>query len=222
MSLEGLLAFIGILIAIIAVARPVQRRSLTMVVQLWHCELRCHHCRGFGARIWWWCLSRLPARPTGRARPSSASYRRRGRTKKHCTLRFRIISNTVTSRLVREHLAERGIPLLKTCVANRISFSEALTMGKSIFEWAPRSAAAREFTAVMEEIGAFYGQERPDEAPAKRQVTAKNRESNELSLRFPRQNPEFQKAAQSGPFRDCRRRPRSGPRGNSTSAVLGG
>jgi hypothetical protein len=34
-TLEGLLTFIGILIAVLAVARPVQRRSLILFVPLW-------------------------------------------------------------------------------------------------------------------------------------------------------------------------------------------
>ena len=68
----------------------------------------------------------------------------------------RIIPNTVISRSIRDHVADYGIPLLKATVANRVSYAEALTMGKTIFEWAARSRAAHEFSTVMEEIGAFY------------------------------------------------------------------
>ena len=78
----------------------------------------------------------------------------------------RIIVNTVISRSIREHVADHGIPVLESTVANRVPFAEALTMGKTIFEWAPTSAAAREFSTVMKEIGAFYEQEEPDQTRA--------------------------------------------------------
>ena len=48
----------------------------------------------------------------------------------------RIIPNTVISRSIRDHVADYGIPLLKATVANRVPYAEALTMGKTIFEWA--------------------------------------------------------------------------------------
>ena len=69
---------------------------------------------------------------------------------------FCIIVNTVISRLIREHVADHGIPVLESTAANRVPFAEALTMGRTIFEWAPGSPAAREFSTVMKEIGAFY------------------------------------------------------------------
>ena len=75
----------------------------------------------------------------------------------------RIIPNTVISRSIREHVENHGVPLLKATVANRVPFAEALTMGKTIYEWAPRSAAAKESSRVMQEIGVFYEQERFDE-----------------------------------------------------------
>ena len=49
-------------------------------------------------------------------------------------------------------------------VANRVTIAEALTMGKTIFEWAPEGPASLEFSTVMQEIGAFYEQENSDEA----------------------------------------------------------
>ena len=75
----------------------------------------------------------------------------------------RIIVNTVISRSIRDHVADHGIPLLESTVANRVPFAEALTMGKIIFEWAPGSPVVREFSTVMKEIGAFYEQEEPDQ-----------------------------------------------------------
>ena len=76
----------------------------------------------------------------------------------------RVIPNTVISRSIRAHVENYGVPLLKATVANRVPFAEALTMGKTIYEWAPRSAAAKEFSCVMQEIGAFYEQKEFDEA----------------------------------------------------------
>ncbi len=76
----------------------------------------------------------------------------------------RVIVNTVISRSIRDHVADHGIPLLRGTIANRVPFAEALTMGKTIFEWDPGSTAALEFSAVMQEIGVFYEQERSDKA----------------------------------------------------------
>ena len=70
------------------------------------------------------------------------------------------------SRSIREHVADHGIPLLDAFVANRVAFAEALTMGRTIFEWAPGSVAANEFSTVMQEIGEFYEQEGLGEATA--------------------------------------------------------
>lgn len=76
------------------------------------------------------------------------------------------IPNTVISRSIREHVADHGIPLLNAFVANRVAFAEALTMGRTIFEWAPGSVAANEFSTVMQEIREFYEQEGLGEAAA--------------------------------------------------------
>ncbi len=85
-------------------------------------------------------------------------------TLKSVFLVSRVIVNTVISRSIRDHVADHGIPLLRATVANRVAFAEALTMGKTIFEWAPDSTATLEFSTVMQEIGAFYEQEKSDEA----------------------------------------------------------
>lgn len=78
----------------------------------------------------------------------------------------RAIPGTVIGRSIREHVAGHGLPLLEAAVANRVAFAEALTLGKTVYEWAPGSAAAREFDAVMEEIGAFHEQEGTGQAAA--------------------------------------------------------
>lgn len=76
----------------------------------------------------------------------------------------RAIPNTVIGRSIREHMTGHGIPLLRASVANRVPFAEALTMGRTIFEWSPGSVAAREFSTFMQELEEFYGQEESDEA----------------------------------------------------------
>ena len=76
----------------------------------------------------------------------------------------RVIPNTVISRSIRTHVEDHGVALLEATIANRVPFAEALTMGKTIYEWAPRSTAAAEFSRVMQAIEAFYEQKRPDEA----------------------------------------------------------
>ena len=78
----------------------------------------------------------------------------------------RAIPGTVIGREIRAHVGEHGLPVLGAAVANRVAFAEALTLGKTVFEWAPGSAAAREFDAVMEEIGAFHEQEGSVQAAA--------------------------------------------------------
>jgi len=75
----------------------------------------------------------------------------------------RSIPGTVISRSIRQYVADHGLSLLNASVANRVPFAEALTMGKTIFEWAPNSVAAREFTTVMQEIKKFH-EEEPDQA----------------------------------------------------------
>ena len=37
-------------------------------------------------------------------------------------------------------------------VENRVPFAESLTMGQSIFEWAPKSPAAHEIQSLTKEI----------------------------------------------------------------------
>jgi len=71
----------------------------------------------------------------------------------------RSIPGTVISRSIRRHVADHGLPLLNSSVANRVPFAEALTMGKTIFEWAPNSVAAREFATAMQEIRKFHEEE---------------------------------------------------------------
>lgn len=64
----------------------------------------------------------------------------------------RKIGNTVIGRDIRAMAAEASIPILKAEIEQRVSFAESMTMGKTIFEWNPRSAAAKEIKQLTEEI----------------------------------------------------------------------
>ena len=71
----------------------------------------------------------------------------------------RKIGNTVIGRQIREMVAGGGMPILTAEVENRVPFAESLTMGQSIFEWAPKSAAAQEIQFLTQEI-ISYGTEK--------------------------------------------------------------
>ena len=63
-------------------------------------------------------------------------------------------------------VAESGIPILKADIQQRVSFAESMTMGQTIFEWAPKSSAAREITSLTTEIAALHEQELRSSAKA--------------------------------------------------------
>ena len=71
----------------------------------------------------------------------------------------RKINNTVIGRQIRDMAAEGGIPILTAEVENRVPFAESLTMGQSIFEWAAKSAAAREIQSLTQEILSYGNEE---------------------------------------------------------------
>ena len=64
----------------------------------------------------------------------------------------RKIGKTVIGREIRGMAGEAGIPILNAEIEQRVAYAESLTMGKTIFEWAPDGAAAREIAALTEEI----------------------------------------------------------------------
>ncbi len=64
----------------------------------------------------------------------------------------RKIRNTVIGRDIRAMAAEAGIPILHAEIEQRVSFAESMTMGKTIFEWSPRSPAVREIETLTNEI----------------------------------------------------------------------
>jgi chromosome partitioning protein len=64
----------------------------------------------------------------------------------------RKIGNTVIGREIRTMAAETGIPILATEIEQRVAFAESMTMGRTIFEWGPESAATREIERLTQEV----------------------------------------------------------------------
>jgi chromosome partitioning protein len=54
--------------------------------------------------------------------------------------------------------SEAGIPILEADVEQRVAFAESMTMGQTIFEWAPGSSAETEISRLSLEI-LHYGHE---------------------------------------------------------------
>lgn len=78
----------------------------------------------------------------------------------------RKIGNTVIGREIRSMAAQAGIPLLDAEVEQRVAYAESLTMGKTIFEWAPTGAAAKEIETLTNEIIEHVQEELRDSAKA--------------------------------------------------------
>lgn len=79
----------------------------------------------------------------------------------------RKIGNTVIGREIRTMAADQGIPILRAEIEQRVAYAESLTMGKTIFEWSPNSAAAHEIENLTNELLEIYEQENlPDSAEA--------------------------------------------------------
>jgi chromosome partitioning protein len=64
----------------------------------------------------------------------------------------RKIQGTILGRDARAMAADAGIPIFDTEIEQRIAYAEALTMGKTIFEWGSNSAAVREIQALTHEL----------------------------------------------------------------------
>jgi chromosome partitioning protein len=64
----------------------------------------------------------------------------------------RKIGKTVIGREIRDMAAGLGVPILKAEIEQRVPFAESMTMGKTIFEWAAGSPAAREIEQLTSEI----------------------------------------------------------------------
>ena len=74
----------------------------------------------------------------------------------------RKISNTVLGRDIREMAEPLGMSMFATEIMQRIQLAEAGTLGRTIFEHAPHSAAAQEIEALTQEIERLYVQELQD------------------------------------------------------------
>ena len=64
----------------------------------------------------------------------------------------RKLGNTVIGRDIRNMTADLDIPILNTDIESRVAYAESLTMGKTIFEWSPNSAASNEIKTLTNEI----------------------------------------------------------------------
>jgi chromosome partitioning protein len=64
----------------------------------------------------------------------------------------RKITGTVLGREAKAMAADTGLPLLRTEIEQRVAFAEAMTMGKTIFEWAGSSRGAFEIRDLTDEL----------------------------------------------------------------------
>jgi chromosome partitioning protein len=64
----------------------------------------------------------------------------------------RRIGGTVLGRDTRMMAADAGIPIFETEIEQRVAYAEAMTMGKTIFEWAGRTQAITEIQALTHEL----------------------------------------------------------------------
>lgn len=71
----------------------------------------------------------------------------------------RKIHATVIGRDIRAMAADKGIPILRSEIEQRVGYAEAMTMGKTVFEWLPHSPAVREVVKLTEEALGFNEQE---------------------------------------------------------------
>lgn len=79
----------------------------------------------------------------------------------------RKIGNTVIGRDIRAMAAEAGIPILNAEIEQRVAFAESMTMGKTILEWSPGSAATREIERLIQEIQSHVEKDLHSSAEAK-------------------------------------------------------
>jgi chromosome partitioning protein len=79
----------------------------------------------------------------------------------------RKISNTVLGREIRDLAAVFGMPIFETEIIQRVQLAEASTLGKTVFEHAPHSAAADEIQSLTREIERMYVQDVQDGSDAR-------------------------------------------------------
>lgn len=73
--------------------------------------------------------------------------------------------NTVLGREAKAYAQDEGMPVLKTEIQSRIAYAEALTAGKTIFEWAKAGPAAGDIQKLVKEITRTYEYEVIQEHP---------------------------------------------------------
>jgi chromosome partitioning protein len=64
----------------------------------------------------------------------------------------RKVGGTVLGRDARIMAADAGIPMFETEIEARIAYAEASTMGRTIFEWSPRTQAVTDIQALTHEL----------------------------------------------------------------------
>jgi chromosome partitioning protein len=64
----------------------------------------------------------------------------------------RVVPGTVYGRQARQNLSTAGLPVLKTVLAQRMTYQEALAAGKSASTYAPSSEASREARNLFNEV----------------------------------------------------------------------
>ena len=76
----------------------------------------------------------------------------------------RKLGNSVLGREMRHMMDEMGIPVLETEIQSLIAFPESATMAQTIFEYAPKSEAAKQIKQLIKEIVRFYEQDIREES----------------------------------------------------------
>lgn len=82
----------------------------------------------------------------------------------------RKIGKTVIGREIREIAAASGLPIFESEIMQRVPFAESLTLGQTIFEYAPGSAGASEIKQLTQEIERMYGKVIQNSSPARRRA----------------------------------------------------
>jgi chromosome partitioning protein len=64
----------------------------------------------------------------------------------------RKVGATILGRDTRSMAADAGIPTFETEIEQRVAYAEAVTMGKTIFEWSMRGSAVSDIQALTHEL----------------------------------------------------------------------
>jgi chromosome partitioning protein len=84
----------------------------------------------------------------------------------------RKIGGTILGRDTRAMAADGGIPAFETEIEQRIAYAEALTMGKTIFEWAGHSSAVKEIQSLTHELLDAFNEQNIRPGPEAQAVSA--------------------------------------------------